>query len=272
MVETGHLPRIFYALNESGLILHPLLTLRNFPALIGLRNGKNSVPMFNLNKKIIHLTIVSVLLGLTAGCNLAAHRQNRIGRESFESGQVAQAINRFQRALNLNPSSSDAYYNLGSTYYQLGKQSQNQQWVTQAEQLFRQSITLNDQHVDSHRSLAALLVETDREQFAFDLVDDWRKRYPQSAEPLIEIARLYQEYGDNRRATDFLSDAVRLESQNVRALAALGHVREAQGQLNLALENYNRALQIDGTQVQVAQRVQQIATRLAQQPTNQLQR
>lgn len=272
MAGTGLLSRIFYALSASGLILHAIQTLRNFPALIGLRIKTQSVPMFKLQKRTIQLAIVSVMLGLVAGCNLAAQRQNRIGRQSFETGQVAQAINRFQRALNLNPNNSDAYYNLGSTYYQLGKQSQNQQWVTQAEQLYRQSIALNDQHVDAHRSLAALLVETNREQFAFDLVDDWRKRYPQSAEPLIEIARLYQEYGDNRRATDFLSDAVRLESQNVRALAALGHVREAQGQLNLALENYNRALQVDRTQVEVAQRAQQIATRLAQQPTNQLQR
>ncbi|MEM9410803.1 MAG: hypothetical protein AAGA30_06795, partial [Planctomycetota bacterium] len=157
-----------------------------------------------------------------------------------------------------------ANHTLGSTDYQLGNQSNNSEWIAQSEQLFRQAISINDQHVPAHRSLAALLVETDRQKFAFDLVDDWRNRYPRSAEPLIEIARLYQEYGDNRRATDFLSDAVRLDSQNVRALKALGHVREAQGQLNLALENYNRALSLDNTQYDIAQRAQQISTRLAQ--------
>lgn len=219
-------------------------------------------------KRLANLAFVLMWISIFAGCNLAAQRQNRIGRQAFETGQVAQAINRFQRALNLNPNNSDAYYNLASTYYQLGNQSQNQQWVGQAEQLYRQAIALNDQHVDAHRGLAALLVETKREKFAFDLVDDWRQRYPQSAEPLIEIARLYQEYGDNRRATDFLSDAVRLDTQNVRALKALGHVREAQGQLGLAYENYSRVLQLDGSQADVAQRVQQIATRLAQQPQN----
>ena len=219
-------------------------------------------------KRLANLAFVLMWISIFAGCNLAAQRQNRICRQAFDTGQVAQAINRFQRALNLNPNNSDAYYNLASTYYQLGNQSQNQQWVGQAEQLYRQAIALNDQHVDAHRGLAALLVETKREKFAFDLVDDWRQRYPQSAEPLIEIARLYQEYGDNRRATDFLSDAVRLDTQNVRALKALGHVREAQGQLGLAYENYSRVLQLDGSQADVAQRVQQIATRLAQQPQN----
>ena len=154
---------------------------------------------------------------------------------------------------------------MASSYYQLGKQTQNSQWVQQSEQLFRQAIALNDQHVDAHRSLAALLIETDRKRYAFDLVDAWRNRYPQSAEPLIEIARLYQEFGDNRRATDFLADAVRLDSDNVRALKALGHVREVQGQINLAMENYNRVLALDSTQIDVAQRMQQLSTRLAQQ-------
>ncbi len=222
-------------------------------------------------RKICAIGSLAVIL-TSSGCNVAANRQNSVGRQSYESGQYTQAINSFQRALNLSPKNADAWYNLASSYYQLGKQSQNQQWIDQSEQLFRQAIALNDQHVEAHRSLAALLVETDRQRNAFELVDDWRNRYPQSAEPLIEIARLYQEYGDNRRATDFLSDAVRLESGNVRALKALGHVREVQGQLNLAMENYNRALALDNSQYEVAQRVQQISARLAQQNQNQVTR
>lgn len=202
-----------------------------------------------------------------SGCNMAANRHNSLGRNAFQSGQYTQAINSFQQALNANPNNADAYYNLASAYYQLGKQTGNNQWVTQAEQLFRQAISLNDQHVDAHRSLAALLIETQRTRYAFDLVDDWRNRHPQSAEPLIEIARLYQEFGDNRRATDFLSDALRMDSKNVRALKALGHVREVQGQLHLAMENYNRALALDNTQFDCAQRLQDITTRLAQQQT-----
>ncbi len=214
--------------------------------------------------KLVSIGLLIVCVAV-CGCNMAVNRNNNKGRQAYESGQYSQAITDFQRALTLDPQSSDAYYNLASSYYQLGKQSQNPQWIAQSEQLFRQSIAIDDSNVDAHRALAVLLIESSREKDAFELVENWKLRQPQSAEPLIEMARLYQEFGDNRRATDLLSDAVRVDSANVRALKALGYVREQQGQLNLALDNYNRALALDNRQADVAQRIQQINVRLAQQ-------
>lgn len=187
-----------------------------------------------------------ILLIASTGCNATTQRQNILGKAAFERGDHTQAINAFQQALNRDPKNSDAYYNLAACYYQIGTNRQNKQFVDQAEQLYRQAIAYNDQHIDAHRGLAGLLIETGREKFAFDLLDGWHQRYPQSAEPLVEIARLYQEYGDNRRATDLLADALRNDSRNVRALKAMGHVREAQGENQLALENYLRALQVNG--------------------------
>ncbi len=194
-------------------------------------------------------------IALTMGCNATTQRQNLLGKAAFERGDHSQAINSFQQALNRDPTNSDAYYNLAACYYQLGVRRQNKQFIDQAEQLYRQAIAYDDKHIDAHRGLAAMLIETGREKFAFDLLEGWRQRYPQSPEPLVEIARLYQEYGDNRRATDLLADALRNDSRNVRALKALGHVREAQGENQLALENYLRALQVNGNDQDTIARV-----------------
>ena len=187
-----------------------------------------------------------LLVVSSIGCNATTQRQNALGTAAFQRGYHSQAINAFQQALNRDPQNADAYYNLAACYYDVGVQRQNAQFVTQAEQLYRQAIANNDRHIDAHRGLSALLVETGRGKYAFDLLDDWRQRYPQSAEPLVEVARLYQEYGDNRRATDLLADALRNDSRNVRALKAMGHVREIQGENQLALENYVRAIQVNG--------------------------
>ena len=201
--------------------------------------------------------IVSILglCLLSLGCNLGAQQSNIVGSQAFQNGNYLQALSRFQQSLAQNPNNPDANYNLAAIFYSMGKQQRNPQYFAQAEQLYRKAISLNGEHSEAHRGLTALLVETGREQHAFDLLDGWKQRMPNSAEPLIEIARLYQEYGDNQHATDMLADALKVDGSNVRALKAMGNMRESQGQSLLALDNYMRVLQLDGSQADVAQRV-----------------
>ena len=172
------------------------------------RNSDHTVrtmQLIRLNASLVMSTVFVLIF--SSGCNLGAQRHNTIGSQALEQGQFTTAINEFQQALNLNPQDADAFYNLGASYYAMGKQTKNPQWTQQAEQLYRQAISFNDQHVDAHRGLAALLIETNQEKYAFDLLNAWKNRYPTSTEPVVELARLYQEYGDNRRATDLLADA-----------------------------------------------------------------
>lgn len=200
----------------------------------------------------------------TVGCNLGAQQSNIVGQQAFQNGNYMQALSRFQQALTQNPNNPDANYNLAATFYSMGKNQRNAQYLSQAEQLYRKAISLNGQHNEAHRGLAALLIETGREQSAFDLLDGWKDRMPNSAEPMIELARLYQEYGDNQHATDMLADALKVDGTNIRALKAMGQVRETQGQSLLALDNYMRVLQLDGSQTAVAQRVASLQQQFSQ--------
>lgn len=233
-------------------------------------NCNNSTGRLRILLPKMALLLIATLAVCSAqiGCNLGQQYNNVSGRQAFEMGQYSTAINEFQKALTKNPNNPDALYNLGASLYAQGKQAKNSQWLDQAEQLYRQAIASNDQHVDAHRGLASLLIETGREKYAFDLVNQWKTRYPGSTEPIVELARLYQEYGDNRRATDLLADALKIDSNNVRALKAMGHVREVQGQTHLALDNYLRVLQINNQETSVAQRVASLQTQLASLPVD----
>ncbi len=204
-----------------------------------------------------------VCILISSGCRMAARNNNCAGVSYYQSGQMMQAINEFQQALARDPQNADAYYNLGSAYYQLAKQTNNPQMTQQAEQLLRQAIALNERHVESHRALAVLLSETGRSRYAFDLLTTWQRRNPYAADPLIELARLSEEFGDVNRAGEYLADALRIDGSNARALKAMGHVREQQGQLHLALENYMRSYQRDNRQADLAAQIQQLQTRLA---------
>lgn len=224
-----------------------------------------AIGQFLITRHWIALLAIA-MLSATTGCNIGVQRHNSVGRQAYDLGQYSTAINEFQQALNINPNDSNALYNMAASYYSLGKQSNNKQWLSQAEQLYRQAIANNDQHVDAHRGLASLLIETNQEKYAFDLINAWKARYPTSTEPIVELARMYQEYGDNRRATDLLVDALKLDSNNLRVLKAMGHVREVQGETHLALDNYLRVLQIDNQETAVAAKVASLQSQLARLP------
>ena len=228
-------------------------------------------PTINPSLRYASIPLVAVLvilnLLLATGCKLGANRHNAIGCQAYNQGQITTAIAEFNKAIEMNPNDADAIYNLGASYYAIGKQTKNLQTTQSAEQLYRRAISIDDQHQDAHRSLAALLIETGQEQYAFDLINSWKNRYPASTEPVVELAKLYQEYGDNSRATDLLVDALKINPNDVQVLAAMGSVREAQGQFALALDSYIRALQIDSKQPQLAAKVSSLQNQLAQLPS-----
>ena len=100
-----------------------------------IENGLGAV------RSTVNCLLVVCCLIFATGCNLGVQQHNVSGSQAYQSGQYAQAINQFQQALQANPRDSNAYYNLAASYYSLGKQSKNSQWLSQAEQLYRQSVS-----------------------------------------------------------------------------------------------------------------------------------
>ncbi len=201
-----------------------------------------------------------------SGCGLSAVNSNMQGKAMFEQGQYDQAIETFQRSIAADPRNSDGYYNLAATYYYLGKQQKNSNYLKQADQLYRQSLSLDPDHADAYRGLAALMVENGQTQEAFQMVQGWRVQQPESPEPLIELARMYRESGDRTTATQLLADALNVDENNARTLKAMGQMREESGEYSLALQNYMRSYESNNMQPDVAAKIAslQAMTRTAQ--------
>jgi tetratricopeptide (TPR) repeat protein len=193
---------------------------------------------------------------LTAlGCQLAAHSQNSEGVRMFQQAYYEGAAQRFQQAIQSDPSNPDGYYNLARAHHQLGKLHNQPANLQQAESYYHQCLDRDPNNQDCYRGLAVLLVEQNRSGDAFKLMEGWAARNPSLAAPKIELARLYEESGDREAAKHQLIDAVGVDPANSRALAALGKLREDSGETAQAVANYQRALQIDPNQPQIASRV-----------------
>ena len=105
------------------------------------------------------------------------------------------------------------------------------------------------------RALAVLLGQSGRSDKAFPLMKNWVVTQPQVADARVELARLYQEYGDDKTAEQQLTEAVKVDLNNPRAWKALASIQEKSGHYAQAVANYQRSLQINRFQPELAQKL-----------------
>ncbi len=165
------------------------------------------------------------------GCQWAASGQNATGARLYEQGQYSAALQQFQKVIATDPDNADGYYNLAATNHRLGLQRNDPAMLNQAESLYNQCLDHAPNHVECHRGLAVLLIDTGRPDRAFALMKNWAAQNPTFSEPRVELARLYEEANDPETALKYLEDAVQKDANNARAWLALGQLREQDGRL-----------------------------------------
>ncbi len=208
-------------------------------------------------------SLVICTLFLTSGCQWAASGQNSTGAKLYEQGQYTAALQQFQKVIATDPNNADGYYNLAATNHRLGNQRGDVQQLTQAESLYNQCLDHDPNHIECHRGLAVLLIDTGRPDRAFALMKNWAAQNPTFAAPRVELARLYEEAQDPGTAKKYLEDAVQMDANNSRAWLALGLLREQSGDLPQALQNYQRSLAINNMQPMVTERVAALSRQIS---------
>ncbi|MBX3423787.1 MAG: tetratricopeptide repeat protein [Pirellulaceae bacterium] len=191
--------------------------------------------------------------------------QNTMGTRLYQQGRYAEALQHFQAAQASDPTNSDAYYNLASTYHKLGVAQKDAKLIEQAESLYHQCLDLQPNHVDCHRGLAVMLAESSRPDAAMRLLKNWSARNPNMPDPKIELARLHQEFGQVKVAEQYLDEALAMNPNDARVWAHKGQLRESSGDMSQALYNYQQSLSINNMQPELYQRVASLNVKLAQQ-------
>ena len=191
-----------------------------------------------------------------SGCgSFAARGLNAEGVRKFEQARYNESLAQFQQAIKNDPNNADAYYNLGSVYHRLGSLQNRPCDFQQAERYYNQCLDHNPDHAECHRGLAVMLVQQGRTEEAFRLIEGWADRRTDLAEPKIELARLLEETGNGTAAKERLVEALAVNPNHPRALAALGHLQEQSGETAQALASYQRSLWHDRFQNDVAARI-----------------
>lgn len=201
------------------------------------------------------LLLATTLLSLSGCGEFAAQGRNAEGVRLYQEARYQDAIREFQEATYDDPSNADGYYNLAAAYHRAGRAEHCQSDLVQAENFYNQCLDRNPNHTECYRGLAVLLAQQGRTEEAFRLLEGWVHCQPCSADAKIELARINEEFGNRQAAAEHLVEAVALEPDNPRALAALGKIREDSGDKAQALANYQRSLTQDNRQPELIARV-----------------
>ena len=202
-----------------------------------------------------------IAFGLS-GCSRLA--QNGSGVALYQQGRYAEALHTFEQAKQTDPTNPDTYYNLASTYHRLGTAAKDQKMLENAEAIYNQALELAPNHVECHRALAVLLVETGRSDKAFTLLKRWAQRSPNVSDARVELAKLNQEFNQTKIAEQYLDEALAMDPNNSRAWAERGRLRENSGELMQAVQNYQQSIALNPLQKDLYQRIGALNVRLSQ--------
>lgn len=197
-----------------------------------------------------------------SGCTRLA--QNGTGVALYQQGRYAEALHTFEQAKQADPTNPDTHYNLASTYHRLGTNAKDQKSLDNAEAIYNQALELSPNHVECHRALAVLLVETGRSDKAFTLLKRWAQRSPNVSDARVELAKLHQEFNQTKIAEQYLDEALAMDPNNARAWAERGRLRENSGELMQAVQNYQQSIALNSLQPDLYQRVGALNVRLTQ--------
>src|SRR5438105_3902979 len=137
-----------------------------------------------------------MLVCAASGCSAVSFTQNAQGVRQYQQGQYQLAARQFEQAIANDPHGAAGYYNLASTFHRLAKLNNRPEDWKQAEDTYNLCLDRDPNNADCYRSLAVLLVEQNRSEQAFRLLEGWAASHPTSADAKIELARLSQEFGN----------------------------------------------------------------------------
>jgi Flp pilus assembly protein TadD len=198
--------------------------------------------------RVCWIAVACWLAGCASPGDERVQAYSQDGRNLFQRGRYQDARDSFQAALTLQPNDPALLYNVGQCFDHTDD-------TANAERAYRKCLDVSPDHAPCHHALAALLVRQGRRQEAVALIEGWMNAKPRLAAASAEDGWLLHQAGDLPAAQARLQQALQLDPHEARALTELGLIYESMQRPDRALALYERALEADPQQADLAERV-----------------
>ena len=163
---------------------------------------------------------------------------NNWGELLFERGKVAEAIARYQTALQLNPDLAEVHNNFGAALFQQGK-------VDEAFAQYQEALQINPDFAKAHNNLGNLLLQQGKRDAAIAQYQEALQIDPHKAETYYNLGTALLQQGGLDQAVAQYQRALQINPDYPEAHNNLGNALSQQGNVNEAIAQYQKALQIN---------------------------
>lgn len=136
-----------------------------------------------------------------------AHIEMHLGEIAMEREEYQEALQHYQRRIELDPTNADTWLEIASAYEELEN-------VEEAVASYRRAIELNPNDVTSYAALSTFYQSRKQPELAIQALEEGIYANPDSAELRVYSAILYGELGDDQQAVKMLKEAERLDPEN----------------------------------------------------------
>ncbi len=200
----------------------------------------------------VSLAALAVVL---SGCALPGDDRARLfnedGVQLYAQGDYRAALDCFDLALTLRPGDATLLFNIGECYDRLGD-------AKGAEKYYGTCLVRSPRHADARLALVQLLYRSGRKPEADSLIDGWLHEDPKSSDSFVLDAWRLRQQQAYPEAQGRLQQALDAEPHNRRALAELALLYEVTGMPQRAYVLYERILDRNPDQSQIAQKRDQL--------------
>src|SRR6059036_728740 len=163
--------------------------------------------------------------------------ENNLGNVRADQSKLAEAIEHYRQALDINPEHASAHYNLGNVLAQQGK-------LAEASEHHRQALRLKPDYADAHNNLGNVLAQQGKLGEASEQYQRALQIRPDDADAHNNLGIALAQQGKLSEAVEHYRQALRIKPDFAKAHNDWGVALARQGKPAEAVEHFRRALEI----------------------------
>ncbi len=180
----------------------------------------------------------SVVFNVLSSIEHHAESEHDLGMTLMELGNVTGAIDRFTRAVRLDPDYAAAHDELGSALEQTGR-------IDAAIQQYEQASRLRPDMAEAHYNLGNALVRTGKLEEGIRQYQEVLRLQPNDSEAHYNVGEILLALGRVPEAIEQYEQALRIDPTYAAAHDKLGNALAQSGRLDGAVTHFEQALRIE---------------------------